>query len=186
MKNRNYIWILSATIIVLGLVTNKVGAYGISNEHTYSLKVDSINPSDSIYYEEIGYTKDGLIGAFNEPSRKDTTNIHNAIDEEQMYPADEVSLPKFPGGLQGLMSWLSNNINYPSEAYAAKKEGRVIVEFLIKKDGSIGDVTVVNSVDSLLDAEAVRVIKAMPEWIPAKHKGKPINIRYTLPITFKI
>lgn len=156
-------------------VKNRAGAYSIPNEHCLS-KVDSLNPSDSIYYEE-----NNLVTVFNVDTLR-----KGIVKSEQIRLPDYMVGPKFPGGQKNLLSWLSNNINYPLEAYKAGIEGIVVVQFVIKNDGSVGDVTVVISVDPLLDNEAVRVIKAMPKWIPGKQYGKPVNVRLTLPITFKI
>ncbi|MBR5655683.1 MAG: TonB family protein [Prevotella sp.] len=96
------------------------------------------------------------------------------------------SMPQFPGGASNLMGYLQQNIRYPKESMEANKQGRVIVQFVIRKDGSITDAHVVKSVDSQLDAEALRVISAMPNWTPGTQNGKPVNVKYTVPITFRL
>ena len=98
-------------------------------------------------------------------------------------PDEEAS---FPGGQQELMNWLSQNMQYPAEAMQKGIQGRVMVGFVINKDGTVDEVKVVRSVDPALDAEAVRVIKAMPKWTPGKKDGKVVRVGYTLPITFKM
>lgn len=93
--------------------------------------------------------------------------------------------PEFPGGSAGLMKWIGENIKYPAEAAKNDIQGRVIVQFVIGKDGMVSDAAVMRSVDPLLDAEALRVINAMPKWNPGKQDGKPVAVRYTLPVTFR-
>ena len=95
-------------------------------------------------------------------------------------------MPEFPGGVQELLGFLSKTIKYPAEAEKAGKQGRVIATFVVRKDGSISDARVVKSVDPLLDAEALRVINAMPAWIPGTQNGKPVNVKYTVPISFRL
>ena len=93
---------------------------------------------------------------------------------------------EFPGGQQGLMTWLANNIIYPEEAYKNDIQGRVVVKFVVEKDGSIGETKVVRSVSPDLDAEALRVIKLMPNWTPAQFEGKIVRSYFNLPVTFRI
>ena len=95
-------------------------------------------------------------------------------------------MPQFPGGAPKLMEYLSQNIRYPKEAMEADKQGRVIVSFVVDKDGLIRDARVVKSVDPLLDAEGLRVISSMPNWTPGKQSGKAVNVKYTVPITFRL
>ena len=95
-------------------------------------------------------------------------------------------MPEFPGGPQELFGFLAKTIKYPAEAEKAGTQGRVIATFVVRKDGSISDAHVVKSVDPLLDAEALRVINAMPAWTPGSQSGKPVNVKYTIPITFRL
>ena len=95
-------------------------------------------------------------------------------------------MPQYPGGIQELFRFLSNVIKYPVEAEKAGTQGRVIVTFVVKKDGSISDAHIVKSVDPLLDEEALRVINAMPNWEPGTQNGKPVNVKYTVPISFRL
>ena len=95
-------------------------------------------------------------------------------------------MPQFPGGPAALFEFLSKNIQYPKDAEKAKLQGRVIVTFVVKKDGSITDAKVVKSVAPSLDAEALRVINAMPNWTPGKQGGQPVNVKYTVPLTFRL
>lgn len=100
---------------------------------------------------------------------------------------DEVEqMPSFPGGLSALMNYLSSNIKYPVIAEENSIQGRVVVQFVVGKDGHISDVRVAKSVDPSLDKEAVRVVKGMPKWIPGKQDGQAVTVRYTLPVTFRL
>jgi TonB family protein len=94
--------------------------------------------------------------------------------------------PEFPGGDEALNKFLSDSVRYPVEAQQKGIQGRVICNFIVMKDGSISDVQVVDGVDPLLDAEAVRVLKLMPNWKPGTHKGQAVNVRYTLPVVFRL
>ena len=95
-------------------------------------------------------------------------------------------MPEYPGGMEKLFEYLSQNICYPKEAMEKDIQGRVIVTFVVKKDGSISDACVVKSVDPLLDEEGLRVINAMPNWTPGMQKGEPVNVKYTVPISFRL
>ncbi len=95
-------------------------------------------------------------------------------------------MPQFPGGSNALFTYLSQNVRYPKYAEDKDIQGRVICSFIVEKDGSINEVTVVKNVHETLDREAIRVIKSMPRWVPGKSKGVHIRVRYNLPINFKL
>ena len=105
--------------------------------------------------------------------------------EEVIFQVVE-EMPKFPGGLQEAMVFIGKNIKYPVEAQQAKIEGRVIVRFVVGRDGSVSDVEVMRGVSPELDAEAVRVVSMMPKWIPGKQRGKAVAVKYTMPIMFRL
>ena len=94
--------------------------------------------------------------------------------------------PMFPGGMEEMMKFLQQNIKYPKEAQEQGKQGRVIVQFVVNKDGSIVNDSIVRSVDPLLDAEALRVVRSMPNWTPGKQRGKEVRVRFTLPVSFRL
>lgn len=107
-------------------------------------------------------------------------------DGEEVYEVVE-KMPKFPdGGMSGLMKYLSANIRYPEAAHKAGTQGRVTVQFVVGKDGSIGNVSILRGVDPALDAEAIRVISGMPKWKPGTQKGEPVNVKYTVPVMFRL
>lgn len=105
-------------------------------------------------------------------------------DEEIFQVVEE--MPEYPGGMSELMKYFSTNMRYPKEAQDKGIQGRVIVQFVVEKDGSITEAKVVRSVDPQLDAEALRVVNAMPRWTPGKQKGKAVRVRYTLPVMFHL
>lgn len=116
-------------------------------------------------------------------------NQNKVIIEEK--PTEEVftiveNQPEFPGGDAARTKFLNDNINYPVIAQENGIQGRVICNFVVERDGSITDVQVVRGVDPSLDKEAIRVIKSMPKWLPGKQRGKPVRVRFTLPITFRL
>ena len=95
-------------------------------------------------------------------------------------------LPEFPGGGKAMMEWLSQNIQYPKEAVDGKIEGRVMISFVIEKDGSVSNAKVFRGIDESLDNEALRVVNAMPNWKPGMQDGQPARARFTIPVSFKL
>ncbi len=107
------------------------------------------------------------------------------LDGEVIYSQAE-QMPEFPGGLEGLSQFLSENIVYPPVAYDNNVEGRVIVQFVVEKDGSVGEIKILRSVEVNLDYEAIRLCKILPKFKPGMMDGKPVRVWYTLPVTFKL
>ena len=95
-------------------------------------------------------------------------------------------MPEFPGGIGELMKFLSMTVKYPEAAEKAGTQGRVIVSFIVEKDGSVSNAKVQKSVSEELDAEALRVVNAMPNWTPGKQKGQAVRVKYTIPISFRL
>lgn len=95
-------------------------------------------------------------------------------------------MPEFPGGQRNLMSFIGRNVKYPVVAQENGIQGRVVVQFVINKDGQVADATVVRGVDPSLDKEALRVINAMPNWKPGSQRGNPVNVKYTVPVQFRL
>lgn len=105
--------------------------------------------------------------------------------EEEIFVAVEQQA-EFPGGQAALMKWLSNNVRYPETAQQNDVQGRVIVKFVVEKDGSIGAATILKGVDKDLDREALRVVKKMPKWQPGKNNGVAVRSYFNLPVVFKL
>lgn len=112
------------------------------------------------------------------------TQIKSVPDSVVFQVVEE--MPDFPGGVQALMDYLSKNVRYPAEAHAIGAQGRVIVSFTVKKDGSIADTKVERSVNPYLDKEAMHVIAAMPKWKPGKQRGEAVNVKFTVPVAFRL
>lgn len=120
-----------------------------------------------------------------EPVRSETLYKPQPVNRNSVYDVVE-QMPSFPGGISGLRTYLNQNIRYPAEAQENCVQGRVVVSFVIGKDGHISDVTVLRSVDPSLDKEAIRVIRNMPRWTPGKQGGEPVRVRYNVPVSFRL
>lgn len=126
------------------------------------------------------------ITASQDKKVKEASETHSkSVPDSIVFQVVE-EMPDFPGGVQGLMEYLSKNVKYPAEAHKAGIQGRVIVSFTVKKDGSIADTKIKRSVAPSLDKEAERVISAMPKWKPGKQRGEVVNVRYTVPVMFRL
>ncbi len=106
-------------------------------------------------------------------------------DTNEIYMVVEDS-PQFPGGLQALFDYLHDNIKYPESCRRDSIQGRVIISFVVEKDGSINSAEIVKGVHEQLDAEALRVIDAMPKWKPGKQRGKTVRVKYAIPVNFRL
>ena len=111
-----------------------------------------------------------------EPKKEEDNKVFDVVEQQ----------PAFPGGQGALLSWLSQNIHYPAVAEENGIQGRVVVSFVVEKDGSISNVQVVRGVDPSLDKEAARVVKSMPKWTPGKQNGQAVRVKYNVPVTFKL
>lgn len=106
-------------------------------------------------------------------------------EPEQVFVSVE-QMPKFPGGDAELMKYIQEHLRYPTMAAENNIQGKVVVQFVVTKNGSVGEVKVIRSRDQDLDKEAVRVVKSLPNFIPGRMNGQPVNVWYTLPINFKL
>ena len=122
--------------------------------------------------------------------KKEVVDVAVKKSEEEAEPEgafDVVEqMPEFPGGAAGMMKFIAENVKYPEEAYSKGIEGRVLVQFIIEKDGSVTNVKVIKKVNDAIDAEAVRVVKAMPKWKPGKQNGREVRVKYTIPVSFRL
>lgn len=114
-----------------------------------------------------------------------TDRTATATSDEEIYQVVEND-PEFENGMEGLYQYLATNIVYPSDAREEKVSGKVLVSFVIEKDGSVSNVKVLRSPDERLSREAERVVKAMPKWKPGRQGGKKVRVQYALPIQFKL
>jgi len=124
----------------------------------------------------LGGVQDPRIMAELQMMAPDTTKVYDVVEQ----------MPMFPGGTQALMQFLKDNVQYPPECEEICIQGRVILTFVVERDGSITQAKVVKSLDPRLDAEALRVVKAMPKWIPGRQAGVTVAVKYTIPVTFRL
>ena len=145
------------------------------------------NPTAEWNYKD----KDGILVFRTKKVEAEKKNTVVSVDTPEPSEADGAfdvveKMPEFPGGVGEMMKFLSMTVKYPEAAEKAGTQGRVIASFIVEKDGSISGAKVVNSVSEELDAEALRVINAMPKWTPGMQKGKAVRVKYTIPITFRL
>ena len=115
----------------------------------------------------------------------DVVEVEPEPEEEEIFMVVE-DQPEFPGGTAALLDYLRKNIKYPAICRENNIQGRVLVSFVVNKDGAIVDPEVVKSVNPSLDKEAVRVISKMPNWKPGSQRGKPVRVKYTVPVNFRL
>lgn len=151
----------SVAVMPTGAESNKADVVKEKKETPSSQKVETVKEKPKVEKKK---------------EEKGNNEVYTVVDE----------MPKFPGGDSGLYSFIASNLNYPAMAIENNVQGRVVVQFVVKKDGSIGDVTVKRSVDRDLDREAVRICKKLPKFIPGKLNGQPVNVTFTLPINFRL
>jgi periplasmic protein TonB len=119
-----------------------------------------------------------LKGVYAQSTEKNNDQSVNVDDLQEK--------PTFPGGQNAMLAFLGNSIKYPHTAADNGIQGTVIMEFIVSKTGELTDIKVLRSIGGGCDEEAVRVVKLMPKWKPGRHEGKPVNVRYTLPVRFKL
>jgi len=160
------------------------------------IKKDSeVNEDDEIKsQQELTQTKVSIsiadVKGNDEANGKDIADLKQVVtqapvEEEKVFDMVE-QMPTFPGGQAELLSFIGKNLKYPTIAQENGTQGRVICQFIVGKDGTVRDVQVVKSLDPYCDKEAIRVIRSMPRWIPGKQNGKPVTVKYTVPITFRL
>lgn len=121
----------------------------------------------------------------NEVVVEEVKPVEKKVEKEEVFRSVE-QMPTFPGGDAALMKYLSSHLQYPAMAQENGVQGTVIVQFVVTKTGSVGEVKVARSVDRDLDKEAVRVCKSLPKFVPGRQNGQPVSVWYTLPVKFKL
>lgn len=153
--------------------------------------LDIVENDEEIEEEEIQSTEDtneaitGPVSQHTGPVMTGPVVTEEDTGEGEIFQVVE-QMPMFPGGDEALIKWLYDNLKYPAIAQDNGIQGRVMVQFTVNKDGSIVDPEIFRGVDGSLDKEALRVVKAMPKWSPGKQRGKPVRVRYTLPVMFRL
>ena len=160
-------------------------------------KDDEVRPEDEMKsQDEIMNSKVavGFANVIGNDEYGEVLKAKEALVTEPVKPKEEENkvfdvveqMPSFPGGMAALMAYLQKSIKYPPVAEENGIQGRVVCTFVVERDGSVTDVRVAKSVDPSLDKEAVRVVSAMPKWIPGKQNGQSVRVKYTLPVTFRL
>lgn len=157
---------------------------------------DEVKPEDELKTQDELMNTKTAIGALdvkgNDDAGGEVLKLKEAVAQPEPKPEVEKvfdvveQMPSFPGGPSALMEWLSNNVKYPVVAQENGVQGRVVVSFVVERDGSITDVKVVRGVDPSLDKEASRVVRAMPRWIPGKQNGSAVRVKYNVPVAFRL
>lgn len=179
-----------AAVAVVAFATPKAESLSREIEHESDAIVSSVVKSTSDKAALVAQGKTSGEETVNAKGRADDTLIANDIQrmtstDDDVYEVVE-KMPAFPGGMAELMKYLRSNVRYPVEAHKAGIQGRVVVSFVVNKDGTVKDAKIVRSVDKSIDAEALRVISAMPKWQPGYQDGKAVSVRYTVPVTFRL
>ena len=161
---------------------------------------DQVRPEDEIITQEEIIASTAAVGATNFDQGTNDLNVTNThpsdvvivepkpvVDDkpEEVFHSVE-QMPQFPGGDAALMKFLASHINYPPMAAENNVQGKVILQFVVGKDGRVGEVLVARSVDKDLDKEAMRVVKSLPKFSPGRQNGRPVSVWYTLPVQFKL
>ena len=160
-------------------------------------KDDEVRPEDEMKSQDEIMNSKVAVGFANVIGNDESGEVLKAkemIINEPVKPKEEENkvfdvveqMPSFPGGMAALMAYLQKSIKYPPVAEENGIQGRVVCTFVVERDGSVTDVRVAKSVDPSLDKEAVRVVSAMPRWIPGKQNGQSVRVKYTLPVTFRL
>jgi protein TonB len=160
-------------------------------------KDDEVRPEDEMKSQDEIMNSKVAVGFANVVGNDESGEVLKAKEvlvTEPVKPKEEENkvfdvveqMPSFPGGMAALMAYLQKSIKYPPVAEENGIQGRVVCTFVVERDGSVTDVRVAKSVDPSLDKEAVRVVSAMPKWIPGKQNGQSVRVKYTLPVTFRL
>ena len=153
--------------------------------------IDYRSPEDCVIVEERQPTAKTRTAKFKTSPKKeqvDTTPAPPVVGQipETIFGDVVEQMPSFPGGQNALFEYLTANVRYPDDCEETCVQGRVIVSFVVERDGSVAEAKVVKSVYPSLDEEALRVVSGMPKWIPGKLNGESVRTKYTIPITFRI
>lgn len=185
--------LLSAVLIYYGVsalsIVYNTDSRNSERDNSQSVQIDSLDydpleeivVSEEVLPSDIG---DGSNEGSNASSKQDG-NLGNGEADDEIFVAVE-QIAEFPGGNEALMKWLSENAKYPEDAYQNDIQGRVVVKFIIRKDGTVEDAVIQKGVCKSLDMEALRVVRSMPKWIPAKNNGVNVHSWFKIPITFSL
>ena len=186
--------IIAATVLVAnttnGTLTDENGNFTLEVGSDQSIQVAYIGMSTvTMSVKDCLKKADQTIVLTESDTKKYVKVVASApqtvVSDDQTFSVVE-QMPEYPGGMRAGLEFMARNLRYPTRAREAGKQGRVIVQFVVRKDGSLSDFKVLCSVDPWLDAEAIRVISTMPKWKPGMQDGKPVSVKFTLPVTFML
>ncbi len=186
--------IIAATVLVAnttnGTLTDENGNFTLEVGSDQSIQVAYIGMSTvTMSVKDCLKKADQTIVLTESDTKKDVKVVASApqtvVSDDQTFSVVE-QMPEYPGGMRAGLEFMARNLRYPTKAREAGKQGRVIVQFVVRKDGSLSDFKVLCPVDPWLDAEAIRVISTMPKWKPGMQEGKPVSVKFTLPVTFML
>lgn len=186
--------IIAATVLVAnttnGTLTDENGNFTLEVGSDQSIQVAYIGMSTvTMSVKDCLKKADQTIVLTESDTKKDVKVVASApqavTSDDQTFSVVE-QMPEYPGGMRAGLEFMARNLRYPTKAREAGKQGRVIVQFVVRKDGSLSDFKVLRPVDPWLDAEAIRVISTMPKWKPGMQDGKPVSVKFTLPVTFML
>ena len=186
IENQRGSWLLMGLVVALAFMF-------VSFEWTqHDVRVAALSPDDeSIFVTElvpITFPEEKLEPP--PPPETKVTELFEIVEtetvvEDIIHVSVEV-MPEFPGGTAALMKYLGSNIKYPTISQETGSQGKVIVQFVVDRDGTISNPEVVRGVDPYLDKEAIRVISSMPKWTPGVQNGKKVRVKYTVPVSFRL
>lgn len=186
--------IIAATVLVAnttnGTITDENGNFTLEVGTGQSIQVAYIGMSTvTMSVKDCLKKADQTIVLTESDTKKDVKVVAPALQavtsDGQTFSVVE-QMPEYPGGMRAGLEFMARNLRYPAKAREAGKQGRVIVQFVVRKDGSLSDFKVLRPVDPWLDAEAIRVISTMPKWKPGMQDGNPVSVKFTLPVTFML
>lgn len=186
--------IIAATVLVAnttnGTLTDENGNFTLEVGSDQSIQVAYIGMSTvTMSVKDCLKKADQTIVLTESDTKKYVKVVASApqtvVSDDQTFSVVE-QMPEYPGGMRAGLEFMARNLRYPTKAREAGKQGRVIVRFVVRKDGSLSDFKVLCPVDPWLDAEAIRVISTMPKWKPGMQDGKPVSVKFTLPVTFML
>ena len=187
LKEKSSPWARMKYLYVLPLAALAVTAFARPEVSAVADEISSAKVNDLVASVKTNLAETASV-AVKDTLTPGAVNVPQEVkDELKGTPVFEVveQMPEFPdGGMAGLMDYFQKNMRYPAEAKEAGKQGRVTVQFVVNKDGSISGARVLRGVDPLLDAEAIRLVNAMPKWKPGMQQGKPVAVKYTVPVRF--
>lgn len=205
-----FVTVLAICYVALEWTKHEVQKYEVVSEENFfedELEIDQTTqdekpepPAPEVIQEvqELQIVDDDVktesIEVTSEDNAQEEIVIQAPVEVKEEEPEEDVNtvfvvvetMPEFPGGQQALFKYLNESVKYPVIAQENNIQGRVIVQFVVERDGSVTDVQVVRSVDPSLDKEAKRVISSMPKWSPGKQRGKAVRVKYTVPVNFKL